>query len=102
MPGVLSQHGRSELISVTEAAKKYLKNILENNVDNHFAYLRLTNPSEGQLGLGIDIEQPEDHAIEYEGDKLLLVDKSLADTLKGVTLDVDETADGQELVFDGI
>ena len=89
------------MILVTDRAKKLLRNILVSNVDNHFAYLRLTAPAKGQLGIGIDIEQPGDDAIEYEGCKLLLVDPSLATTLKGVTLDVDDTPEGPELVIAG-
>ena len=89
------------MIAVTEPAKKVLKNILRNRVDNHFAYLRLTSPERGQLGLGIDIEQPGDEAVEYEGDKLLLVERALAERLDGVMLDIDETPEGPELVVAG-
>jgi len=89
------------MISVTERAKRELKKLLLAKVDNHFAYLRLTSPQEGQLGLGVDIEQPGDKAVKYEGDILLLVEKSLASSLKDVTLDVDDTPQGPELVISG-
>ncbi len=89
------------MIAVTENAKRLLKNILRARVDNHFAYLRLISPERGQLGLGIDIEQPGDEAVEYEGDKLLLVERTLAERLDGVMLDIDETPEGPELVIAG-
>ena len=89
------------MIAVTEGAKELLKSILLAKVDNHFAYLRLTSPRKGQLGLGIDIEQPGDEAVEYESAKLLLVERGLADSLEGVTLDIDDTPEGPELVITG-
>ena len=87
------------MITVTEDAKKFLKSILLAKVDNYFAYLRLTSPEKGKLGLGIDIEQPGDEAVEYEGDKLLLVERNLADSLDGLMLDIDETPEGPEVVI---
>ncbi len=89
------------MITVTEDAKKVLKNILLTKVDNYFACLRLTSPGDGDLGIGIDVEQPGDEAVEYEGAKLLLVERELAAKLGDVTLDADDTPDGPELVFAG-
>ena len=89
------------MISVTDEAKKALKSILLAKVDNHFACLRLISARKGQLGLGIDIEQSGDEALEYEGSKLLLVEHGLADSLKGVTLDIENTPEGPELVIAG-
>ena len=89
------------MIVVTEGAKRLLKGILLAKVDNHFACLRLTSPRRGQLGLGIDIEQPGDEVVKYRGDKLLLVERRLADDLEGVTLDIDYTPEGPELVIAG-
>ena len=89
------------MIAVTDDAKKLLKDILSAKVENHYAFLRLTSPGKGQLGLGIDIEQPGDEAVEYEGAKLLLVEHGMAASLKGVTIDVDDTPEGPELVIAG-
>jgi Fe-S cluster assembly iron-binding protein IscA len=87
------------MINVTERAKKELKRLLINNVDWPGARLRLMDRGQGKLGLGIDIEAPEDHVIEYEGTKLLLVEPRLATSLRQITLDVDDTPDGPELVI---
>jgi len=55
---------------------------------------------QGNLGLGIDIELPEDQIVEYQGIKVLIVEPELAAKIKGTTLDVDNTPQGDELVID--
>ena len=87
------------MINVTEQAKQELKRLLTSSVDWPGARLRLVNRGQGRLGLGIDIEAPDDRVVEYEGAKLLLVEPELASNLKRVTLDVDDTPDGVELVI---
>jgi Fe-S cluster assembly iron-binding protein IscA len=86
------------MIGVTERAKQELKNILTANVDNPQATLRLTAGDQGQLGLGIDIEQLGDQIVEHEGSKVLVVEEALATALEGVTLDVQDTDEGPKLV----
>jgi len=49
--------------------------------------------------LGVDIEAPDDHVIEYDGVKLLLIEPRLATNLRDITLDVDDTPHGPELVI---
>ena len=87
------------MISVTEGACKELKRILTNKVDWPAAGLRLIDRGQGILGLGIDIELSSDQVVEYEGIKVLIIESKLAANLKGVTLDVDDTPDGAELVI---
>ena len=87
------------MINVTEKAKQELSKILSKKVDWPGARLRLVDRGEGRLGLGIDIETSGDQIIEYEGKKLLLVESELANNLKGITLDVDNTPEGTELVL---
>ena len=87
------------MIDVTERAKQELKRILTANVDHPQAVLRLNTNDHGQLGLSIDIEMPGDEAIEYEGSKLLIVGSELADQLEGVSIDVDDTDEGSQLVI---
>jgi len=57
---------------------------------------------QGNLGLGIDIEMPGDYTVEYEGSNLMVVSPELADRVKGVILDVDDTSDVAELVISGM
>ena len=87
------------MINVTEQAKQELKRLLTSSVDWPEARLRLMNRGQGRLGLGIDIEAPDDQVLEYEGTKLLIVEPELAFNLNRVTLDVDDTPDGVELVI---
>ena len=87
------------MIDVTVCARQELKKILSSKVDNSYAFLRLIARGQGRLGLGIDIESPGDEVVEYEGSGLLLVEHELAESLKGVTIDVDDTPDGTQLVI---
>jgi Fe-S cluster assembly iron-binding protein IscA len=88
-----------EMIGVTERAKRELKGILTNNVDHPFACLRLRLNDRGRLGLGIDVEMPDDKVIEYEGSKLLLVEQELASNLEDITIDVEDGDEGSQLVI---
>lgn len=86
------------MIGVTERAKKELKKILTDNVDHPEACLRLRTNDEGSLGLGIDIEKPDDKSVEYRGSSLLVVEPDLADSLEGITIDVEDSDEGSQLV----
>ena len=89
------------MIGVTKRAKERLKEILSANVDNPEAGLRLTLNEAGQLGLGVDIEVKGDEVVEHEGSKVLMVEKELAGRLVGLTIDVEDTAEGAQLVIVG-
>ncbi|MFQ6121472.1 MAG: hypothetical protein ACE5LA_00200 [Dehalococcoidales bacterium] len=85
------------MIGVTERAGQKLKEILSEKVDNPQAVLRLVATEQGQLGLSIDVETPQDKVVEHEGTKVLVVEQGLADNLKGITLDVEDTPEGSRL-----
>ena len=87
------------MITVTERAKKELREILHSKVDWPGACLRLMDRGQGKIGFGIDIEAPGDLVVEYDGSKLLVVAPELAPGLKGITLDVDEMPEGARLVI---
>ncbi len=87
------------MIGVTERAKAELRGILTSHVDHPQACLRLTVNEQEQLGLGIDIEMPEDEVVEYEGSKLLVVTRELATQLEGTVIDVEDREDGAHLVI---
>ena len=87
------------MIGVTERAKKEMSRVLADNVDHPAACLRLRVSQEGNLGLGIDIERPDDEVIEFEGSVLLAVEPKLADSLVDVTIDVEESPEGNQLVI---
>ena len=87
------------MINITKRAKQELRKLLAKKVDWPGARLRLMDRGQGKLGLGIDIEAPGDHIVEHEGIKVLVVEPELATSLKGVTLDIDDTTKGTELVI---
>jgi len=59
----------------------------------------LTYDDKGNLGLGIDIERPEDKVVEYQGTTLLVVEPAIADTLKNIAIDVEDSGNGMQLVI---
>ena len=59
------------MIYVTEKAKQELKSLLDKKVSWPGARLRLLDKGQGKLGLGIDIERPDDVVLEYEDTKLM-------------------------------
>jgi len=87
------------MIHVTDNAKQELGKLLASKVDWPGARLRLIERSNGNLGLGVDIEAPGDHIIRHEGVDLLLVGPGLANDPKEIILDVDVTPEGTELVI---
>ncbi|UCG54838.1 MAG: hypothetical protein JSV32_01065 [Dehalococcoidia bacterium] len=89
------------MLSVTEGACRELKRMLSEKVDWPGARLRLLDRGQGILGLGIDIELSGDQVVEYEGTKVLIIEPELATKLKGITLDIDDTQAGAELVISG-
>ena len=88
------------MINVTVRAKRELKKLLSQKADWSYARLRLMDRGKGILGLGIDIELPGDQVVEYQGVKVLNVSPELAKKVDGITIDVDNTLDGLEIVVD--
>ena len=86
---------------ITEKAKKELKRILEATVEMPQARLRLCERGQGELGIGVDIEESDDLVFNYGEDRILVVKKHLEEKLENITLDVDETAFGPQLVICG-
>jgi Fe-S cluster assembly iron-binding protein IscA len=87
------------MIGVTEEAKKEMNKVLADKVDHPKACLRLRVDGKGNLGLGIDIERPEDRVVEYQGATLLVIEPELADSLKNVAIDVEDCEHGNQLVI---
>ena len=87
------------MIEVTERAKVELKKILNNTVDNPMAGLRLVTNEQGQIGLGVDIEMPDDKTVEHEGSKVLLVQKDLAGKLESLVIDAEDSPEGVKLTI---
>lgn len=86
------------MLTVTESAKQLLKETLQAHTDDLEVGLRLSPGEPGQLGLVLDGEAEGDQVVEHEGAKVLLVASELAPAVDGVTLDIQDTADGPKLV----
>ena len=89
------------MVKVTERAGKELLKILNSNVDNWYARLRLVSRGEGRIGLGIDIEMPGDEVVECDGTKVLVVERDLAASLDGLTIDAEDNGGSSELILLG-
>ena len=89
------------MIGVTEQAKQELKKILSANTEEPDACLRITSDDQGQFGLAIDMEREGDQTIEHEGLKLLVAEKEIADSLQGITMDIEGTPEGNKFVITG-
>lgn len=87
------------MIIVTEKARHELKELLKAKVDWPGARLRLIDRGEGVIGLGIDLESPGDAVIECDGEAIMVVGPEFTSSLQLVSLDVDDTPDGPELVI---
>jgi len=85
------------MLTVTESAKQLLKETLQAHTDDPELGLRLSPGELGQLGLVLDSEAEGDQVVEHEGAKVLLVASELTLAVDGVTLDIQDTADGPKL-----
>lgn len=86
------------MLTVTESAKQLLKETLSAHTDDPEIGLRLEVKPPGQLGIVLDRGAEGDQVVEHEGAKVLLVASELAPAVDGVTLDIQDTADGPKLV----
>jgi Fe-S cluster assembly iron-binding protein IscA len=86
------------MLYVTEYARQKLKRTLCAKVDDPQVGLRLTARGPGRFTLSIDMEEPGDQVVEHEGSKVLLVERKLAASLDGVTVDIEDTPEGSRIV----
>ena len=87
------------MLTVTESAKKLLKEILSAHSEEPETCVRLVLNQPGQLGLVLSKENSDDQTVQYEGTKLLVVEPELATVLEEVTLDVGDTGEESKLVM---
>lgn len=87
------------MIHITERAKRKLKEILVATVDMPQARLRLVDRGKGDLGLGIDVQRKDDKTVVYSDSIVLVVEQKLANSLEGVTLDVEDIGEESEFIL---
>ncbi len=86
------------MVTVTEAAKQELKKKLTAHTEDPNAGIRLQSDASGQLSLVLGTESQGDQVVDHEGTKVLLVAPELSTSLEGISLDVEDTAEGSKLV----
>ncbi len=88
------------MIGVTERAKQELKGLLTKDTPvSEEICVRLRTDSEGKLGLGFDIEKPDDETLECDGKKLLVVESALAGKLENTAIDIVDSKEGKKFVI---
>lgn len=86
------------MIQVTERAKEELKRVLSTDGIHTPRGVRRLSASSDKFVMRRDTEMPGDQIVKYKGTKVLLVEKSLATSLEGRTLDFQDTAEGRQFV----
>lgn len=88
------------MLEVTERAKEELKKILiEQNVHDPEAAMRLVIDPSGEFRFCIDIEFPEDQVSNYKGSPILRLTPEVANRLEGQILDINDFPDGPDFVL---
>ena len=92
------------MVTVTDTAKEELKRLVEATKLDPGKYLRLATPpvwvGEGDFGIVIDEQFPDDHAECWEGSKVLLVDADLKKRLPSAVLDFKYDPNGPRFTLD--
>lgn len=88
------------MLEATERAKEKLKGILiEQNVKDPQAAMRIIIEPSGELRFCIDIEFSEDQVIDYKSKPVLRLAPEVAKRLEGKTLDVKDFPDGPDFAL---
>ena len=87
------------MLVVTERAKKRLKHLLLSKVDDPQAGLRFNVTDEQALSISIDIEEPGDYVIQYDGLKVMMMKEEMASRLNGFTFDLADETEESEFTF---
>jgi len=88
------------MLEITEKAKEKLKGILiEQNVQDPQAAMRVVIEPSGELRFCIDIEFSEDQVIEDKGKPVLRLAPQVAKRLEGKILDVKDFPDGPDFAL---
>jgi hypothetical protein len=82
------------MLKVTIDAKKSLRDLLKPHYNGTEKGVRVIMRGPGQFDLVLSKEAPEDHVVEYDGLKILLVGPELINAVDKLTFDSEETTDG--------
>ena len=87
------------MIQITERAKQELKKAIEASTDDPERCMRISFHASGAPTWRMDVAREEDEVVEYENRKVLVVEADLVDSLPPGTIDIEETPDGNKLIF---
>jgi Fe-S cluster assembly iron-binding protein IscA len=87
------------MVTVTKGARKLLKQLVDDNIDDPDYFLRLTYDSKVQFMFMTDKERDGDQIVEQEGYTVLLIGSELSDYLQEATIDCEERTEGQCLTI---
>ena len=92
------------MVTVTTRAKEELKRVVETRSLDPGKFLRLAVPpmwaGEGDFGIVVDDQGPEDQEVNFQGFKVLLVDSDLANRLSVSVLDFKQSAGVSRFTLD--
>lgn len=87
------------MITVTNNAKEWLKELLLTRIRDPEFSVRLVLDESEQARLVVGREAPGDYVVEHDGSKVLLVAQDMAERVGELTLDVKDTPEGVKLVI---
>jgi Fe-S cluster assembly iron-binding protein IscA len=87
------------MLTVTENARRHLKRLLARNTSDPNLGIRLRMGAGMQLGVLLDRRADDDHVVEHEGAKVLMVDPELFLLIDGATLDIRSNGTAPSLVI---
>ena len=92
------------MVTITTRAKEELKRVVETRSLDPGRFLRLAVPpvwvGEGDFGIVVDDQGPEDQEVSFQGLKVLLVDSDLAHRLATSVLDFKQSAGVSRFTLD--
>jgi Fe-S cluster assembly iron-binding protein IscA len=91
--------GRCMMLTVTENAKRHLKNLLVKNTSDPSLGIRLRVGRGMLLGVLLDRKADDDHVVEHEGTKVLMVGPELFSLVHGTVLDTEKSGPVESLVI---
>lgn len=86
------------MVTITESARKALKNILDAEETQPGQSLRLVE-EQGKHRLTVGIEQEGDQVVEHKGETVLLIGPDIGSQLESFVLDLWDTPEGSRLAI---
>lgn len=87
------------MLTVTENAKRHLKSLLVKNTSDPSLGIRLRVGRGMLLGVLLDRKADDDHVVEHEGAKVLMVGSEFFPLVEGAVLDTEKSGPVESLVI---